>query len=122
VEIKKTKGISQQVESDATSPSLERSVLVEIIPTVIQGNDHVVDLDTDNDENKGQAMGDDHESIAVGRICKNPRKPSWLTTDLIVAYALLVVEKAISSIYREAEISSEFKMSKDAMMEEMNSL
>ena len=32
VEIEKTKGISQQVESDATSLSLERSVSLEIIP------------------------------------------------------------------------------------------
>jgi len=35
---------------------------------------------------------------------KKSRKPSWLTTDMIVAYALPVVEKAISSTYREAEI------------------
>ena len=58
VEIKKTKRVSQQVESDATSPSLERSVLLEIIPTVTQGSDHVADQDTDNDEDQGQAMGD----------------------------------------------------------------
>jgi len=32
VEIEKTKGVSQQVESDATSPSLKRSVSLEIIP------------------------------------------------------------------------------------------
>ena len=50
VEIEKTKGIMQQVESDATSPSLERSVSLEIIPTVTQGSDHVADQDTDNDE------------------------------------------------------------------------
>ena len=35
---------------------------------------------------------------------------------------LPVVEEAISSIYREAEISSESKMWKDAMKEEMISL
>jgi len=40
---------------------------------------------------------------------------------MIVAYALLVIEEAISSIYRKAEISSKFKMWKDAMMEGMNS-
>jgi len=41
---------------------------------------------------------------------KNPRKPNWLTIYMIVAYALPIVEEAVSSTYREAEISSEFKM------------
>ena len=41
---------------------------------------------------------------------------------MIVAYALSVVKEIISSTYREAEISSEFKTWKDAMMEEMSSL
>ena len=35
VEIEKTKGVSQQMKSDATSPSLKRSVSLKIIPTVI---------------------------------------------------------------------------------------
>jgi len=70
VEIEKTKGISQQVESDATSPFLERSVSLEIISTMTQVSDHVADQDADNDVDQGQAMGDVHESIAVGRIKK----------------------------------------------------
>ena len=41
---------------------------------------------------------------------------------MILAYALPVVEEVIRSIYREAEISSESKMWKDAMEEEMRSL
>jgi len=41
---------------------------------------------------------------------------------MIVAYALPVVEEAISSTYKEAEISSESKMWKDVMVEEMSSL
>jgi len=98
------------VESDATSPSLERSVSLEIISTVTQGSDHVANQDTDDDEDQGQAMGDVHESIAVGRTRRNLRKPSWLITDMIVAYTLPVIEEAIPSTYREAEISSEFKM------------
>ena len=48
-------------------------------------------------------MGDVHESIAVGRPRRNSHKPSWLTTDMIVAYALPVVEEAIPSTYKEAE-------------------
>ena len=116
-----TKEVSQQVESDATSPSLERKVSLEIIPMMTQGNDHVAEQAAEDDEDPGQIMGDIHESIAVGRPRRNSRKPSWLTTDMIVAYALLVVKEAIPSTYREAEISSESKMWKDVMEEEMRS-
>jgi len=41
---------------------------------------------------------------------------------MIVAYALPVLEEAISSTYREGGINSESKMWKDATMEEMSSL
>ena len=67
-------------------------------------------------------MGNVQEYIAVGRTQRNPREPSWLTSNMIVAYALSVIGKAIPSTYRETEISSEFKMWKDVIMEEMSSL
>jgi len=70
---------------------------LEIIPAVILGSDHAVDQDADNDQDQGQTMGDVQESIAVGRASRNPRKPSWLTTNMIVTYALLIEEKAIPS-------------------------
>ena len=60
---------------------------------VTQGSDHVAEQDADEDQ--GQAMGDVHESIAVGRTRRNLRKPSWITIVMIVAYALRVVEEAI---------------------------
>ena len=117
-----TKGISQQIESDATSLSLERSVSLEIIPTMKQGSDYVADQDADIDEDQGQVMGDVHESIAIRKTRRNSWKPSWLTTDMIVTYTLSIVEEAISSTYGKAEISSESKMWKDSMEEKMNSL
>ena len=49
-------------------------------------------------------MGDVQEFIAVERAHRNPRKHSWLTTNMIVAYALSIVEEAISSTYREAGV------------------
>jgi len=122
VEFERTKEVSQQVGSDATSPSLKRSVSLEIIPKVTQGNDQVGEQDADDDVDQGYVMGDVHESVAVGRTRRNPRKPSWLTTDMIVAYALPVIEEVIPSTYRKAEISSESKIWKDAMEEEMSSL
>jgi len=67
-------------------------------------------------------MCDVHESVTVGRSRRNSLKPSWLTTDMIVAYALPVIKEMISSTYREAEISSESKMWKDAVKEEMSSI
>ena len=78
------------MESDATSPSLERSVSLEIIPTVTLDSDQVAEQDADDEEDQGQIKGDVHESAAVERPRRNPRKPSWLTTDMIVAYALPV--------------------------------
>ena len=41
------------MESDATSPSLDRSISLEIIPAVTQSGDHVADQDV-NDSNEDQ--------------------------------------------------------------------
>jgi len=49
-------------------------------------------------------MGDVQDSIAVGRPRRNLRKPGWLNINMIVAYALLVVEKAIPSTYKELKL------------------
>jgi len=50
------------------------------------------------------------DSIAVGKTRRNSCKPSWFTTNMIMAYALSIIEEAIPSIFREAEISSESKI------------
>ena len=81
------------MESDATSPSLKRSVLFQVISSVTQGDDQVTEQDAYNDEDQGHAMGNVRESIAVGRTQRNPRKPIWLTTNKIVAYALPVLRR-----------------------------
>jgi len=108
------------VESDATSPSLEMSLSLDIIPAVTQDGDHVADQEADdNDEDQEQAMGDVQ---AVGRTRRNLRKPNWLTTNMVVVYAFPVIEEAIPSIYRKAEISLESMLWKDAMIEEMSFL
>ena len=78
------------------------------MPKVTQGNDQVAEVDADQDQE--QIMGDVPETTAVRRPRRNTRKPSWLTTDMVVAYALPVVEEAIPSTFREAEISSESRM------------
>jgi len=54
-----TNMILQQVEGDATSPSLDRSVSFEVIPSMTQGGDQVAEQDVaDEDADQGQAMGD----------------------------------------------------------------
>ena len=67
-------------------------------------------------------MGTVPDSTAVERPRRNTRRPGWLTTDMVVACALPVIEEAIPSTFREAEISSEARMWKKAMNEEMQSL
>jgi len=49
---KKTEGISQQKESDATLLSLERSVLFKTIPMLTHGGGHIADQDVDDYENQ----------------------------------------------------------------------
>ena len=110
VENQTTDKILQQVESDTTSPSLERLVSFQVIPSVTQEDDQVAEQDADNDEDQGQAVDNVQEFITVERIRSNPCKPSRLTTNMIMVYAVAVVEEAILSTYREAEISSESKM------------
>jgi len=51
------RGILQQVESDATSPSLEKLVSFETIPIMTQGGGQVAEQDAHNDEDQEQAMG-----------------------------------------------------------------
>jgi len=63
------------VESDTTSPFLERSVLFEIIPLVTQGGDQVADQDADDDEDQEHVMSDVQKSITVGRARRNSLSP-----------------------------------------------
>ena len=57
MESQTTNRILQQVESDAISPSLKRSISFKVIPSVTQGDDQVAKQDADNDEDQGHAMG-----------------------------------------------------------------
>jgi len=63
-----TDRILQQVSSDATIPSLDRSVSFEIIPVVTQNGNHIADQDADDDEDQGHAIGDVQESIVAVRM------------------------------------------------------
>ena len=98
------------MENDANLPSLESSASVRIITRVTQGSDQAVEEDADDEEGQEQIMGNISDSTAVERPMRNTRRSDCLTTDMIVVYALPVVEEAIPSTFREDEISSESKM------------
>ena len=70
VESETTDRISQQVESDAISQSLERSVSLEIILVVTQDDDHVANQDANDDEDQGRPMGEVHNPLQL----KEPEK------------------------------------------------
>jgi len=50
------------------------------------------------------------DSIVAERTRRNPRKPTWLTSDIIVAYAFSVIGESIPSKYRESEINSDSEL------------
>jgi len=108
------------VESDGTPHTLDSSVSFEISPTMTQNENHVVNEDTEDIENQGYVMVQVQDYVAAGRGRRNSQKSAGLTINMTVAYALSLIEDAISSTYKEVEISSEFEMWKEVMLEEMN--
>ena len=110
------------MESNSTPRTLGSSVSFEILLTLTRDENHVANEDTEGTENQEQVMGQVQDSVAAGRERRNSQKPAWLTTNMTVAYTLLVIEDAIPSTYKDVEISSESEMWKEAMLEEMNSL
>jgi len=67
LESEKTKRIMHQVENDTTSPSQDKTISFKITTEVTQGGDHIVDKDTDDDEDQGPVMGTVQDSIAIKR-------------------------------------------------------
>ena len=70
----------------------------------------VADEDIEDVKNWGLQMGLVQESIATRRTKRNSLKLALLTSDMIIAYALSIIEKSIPSTYREGEISSASEM------------
>ena len=100
-----TKEVSHRVKSDTTPRTLNSSISIGFSPEVTQNGDHVTNEDTEDVENQGSEMGQIQDSIVGGRIRRNPRIPTWLTSAMIVAYIFLVIKESIPSTYKEAEIS-----------------
>ena len=76
--------ISQQVESDATLPSLERSISFEIIPAVTQSGDHEVDQDVAAaDEDQGHVMLARRPITPITLVLMMINSFSYSTNDLV---------------------------------------
>ena len=71
---------------------------------------HVIDEDTEDTENQGHIMGHVQDSVAAEGGRRNLQKPTWFTTNIIIAYAFSVIEDVIPSAYRKVEIGSESEM------------
>ena len=82
----------------------------EIVSSDVPQNEETID-DVDNDD-----------FIATRRPRREIKKPGWLTKDMMVAYALPVIDDDIPNTFGEALRSSESDQWKLAMEEEMKSL
>ncbi|KAH9679290.1 retrovirus-related pol polyprotein from transposon TNT 1-94-like protein [Citrus sinensis] len=119
----KTKEVLQRVEFDATpyvpvSSTSKKGSTTEVTPRVeeevvssyVPQNEETID-DVDNDD-----------FIATRRPRREIKKPGWLTKDMVVAYALPVIDDDIPNTFGEALRSSESDQWKLAMEEEMKFL
>ncbi|KAH9753489.1 Integrase catalytic domain-containing protein [Citrus sinensis] len=119
----KTKEVLQRVEFDATpyvpvSSISKNGSTMEVTPRV---EEEVVSSDVPQNEETIDDVDND-DFIATRRPRREIKKPGWLTKDMVVAYALPVIDDDIPNTFGEALRSSESDQWKLAMEEEMKSL
>ena len=112
------------MESDASSPSPDSTVLFGVPTVVTQYERHVQEKKVKDDviedpEPEGQVS----DLIAAHKPKRNIQKPAHFS-DMVMAYILPleVVEDSVSSTFREEELSSESELWRKAMVEETESL
>ncbi|KAH9726184.1 hypothetical protein KPL70_008163 [Citrus sinensis] len=119
----KTTEVLQRVEFDATpyvpvSYTSKNGSTMEVTPKV---EEEVVSSDVPQNEETIDDVDDD-DFIATRRPRREIKKPGWLTKDMVVAYALPVIDDDIPNTFGEALRSNESDQWKQAMEEEMKSL
>ncbi|KAK9208458.1 hypothetical protein WN944_000814 [Citrus x changshan-huyou] len=119
----KTTEVLQRVEFDATpyvpvSSTSKNGSTMEVTPKV---EEEVVSSDVPQNEETIDDVDDD-DFIATRRPRREIKKPGWLTKDMVVVYALPVIDDDILNTFGEALRSSESDQWKLAIEEEMKSL
>ncbi|KAH9682404.1 hypothetical protein KPL71_027339 [Citrus sinensis] len=119
----KTKEVLHRVEFDATpyvpvSSTSKKSSTMEVTPRV---EEDVVFSDVPQNEETIDDIDND-DFIATRRPIREIKKPGWLTKNVVVAYALQVIDDDIPNTFSEALRSSESDQWKLAMEEEIKSL
>ncbi|KAH9733975.1 hypothetical protein KPL71_017220 [Citrus sinensis] len=116
----KTTEVLQRVEFDATpyvpvSSTSKNGSTMEVTPRV---EEEVVSSDVPQNEETIDDVDND-DFIATRRPIREIKKPIWLTKDMVVAYALPVIDDDIPNTFGEALRNSESDQWKLAMEEEM---
>ncbi|KAH9782763.1 retrovirus-related pol polyprotein from transposon TNT 1-94-like protein [Citrus sinensis] len=119
----KTTEVLQRVEFDVTpyvpvSSTSKNDSTMEVTPRV---EEDIVSSDVPQNEETIDDVDDD-DFIATRRPRREIKKPGWLTKDMVVAYALPIIDDDIPNTFKEALRSSENDQWKLAMEEEMKSL
>ncbi|KAH9793297.1 hypothetical protein KPL71_004477 [Citrus sinensis] len=119
----KTKEVLQQVEFDATpyvlvSSTLKNGSTMEVTPRV---EEEVVSSDVPQNEETIYDVDND-DFIETRRPRREIKKLGWLIKDMVVAYALPVIDDNIHNSFGEALRSSESDQWKLAIEEEIKSL
>ncbi|KAH9650701.1 retrovirus-related pol polyprotein from transposon TNT 1-94-like protein [Citrus sinensis] len=119
----KTTEVLQRMEFNATpyvpvSSTLMNDSTMEVTPRV---EEKVVSSNVPQNEETIDDVDDD-DFIAIRRPRREIKKPGWLTKDMVVAYALPVIDDDIPNTFSEALRSSESDQWKLSMEEEMKSL
>ncbi|KAH9793888.1 hypothetical protein KPL71_004697 [Citrus sinensis] len=119
----KTTEVLQRVKFDATpyvpvSSTSKNGSTMEVTPKV---EEEVVSSDVPQNEETIDDVDDD-DFIATRRPRREIKKPGWLTKDMVIAYALPVIDDDIPNTFDEALRSNESDQWKQAMEEEMKSL
>ncbi|KAH9750986.1 hypothetical protein KPL71_014098 [Citrus sinensis] len=119
----KTTEVLQRVKFDATpyvpvSSTSKKGSTIEVTPRV---EEEVVSSDVPQNEETIDDVDND-DFIATMRPRREIKKPGWLTKDMVVVYALPVIDDDIPNTFGEALRSGESDQWKLAMEEEMKSL
>ena len=93
-----------------TTPYVPVSSISEKISTLeetLKVEKEVVSIDVPQQEETTEDVEDENDTIAIRRLKRVIKKPGWLTKDLVVSYALTVIDNDIFNTFSKVIRSSE---------------